>query len=287
MREGDEARVQRLSAERFYGGARLLVGRAVERAVQSAIKRVAHDGVAGIGQMNANLMRAARQQIDRELRELLPFLLDHIFGDRSAAFGAHAHFFTIRGRTRNWRFDAAARGRNAATERPVFLIDFAVLKGRRQDFVRRVGFGDQHHARRVFIEAMHDAAAMQRPQIGKRNLARPQQIDERDLDFARARMHAQVARLVDDQNIVVLIQKFERARQLLRRKFRLRFGDFIQPNAGIKREFVAFFDRGRGFDSAAVERRAFADLARPRARNFQPAAQKRVYPHAGVVRPGL
>ena len=97
------------------------------------------------------------------------------------------------------------------------------LRGQR--LMRLVVLGDHHQAGRVLVEPVHDARPADAADAGKARAAMgDQRVDQRAALVARGRMHDQPLRLVDDDDVVVLIDNVERDILALRLR-RHRFGD--------------------------------------------------------------
>ena len=89
-----------------------------------------------------------------------------------------------------------------------------------------VGLGDHEEAARILVEAVHDAGPRDAADAGKACTAMgDQRIDEGAGLIAGRRMHDQAGRLVDDDQLGVLVDDVERDRLRLRgRRLRRRHG---------------------------------------------------------------
>jgi hypothetical protein len=117
----------------------------------------------------------------------------------------------MRMRSRGWRSIArvggAAGDQRADHDGEVLAMHVARGELLDQRGVRRQRARDDHDARGVLVEAMHDAGARQR---GQRRVAMEQRIHQRAVGIAGARMHDQAGGLVEDEHRVVLVQDVER-----------------------------------------------------------------------------
>ena len=84
-------------------------------------------------------------------------------------------------------------------------------KGLGQRAVRGVGLGDHHDAAGLLVEAVHDARPLDPADARKAVAAMvDQRVDQRAGPVAGAGMHDQTGRLVDDDDVVVLVEDVER-----------------------------------------------------------------------------
>ena len=92
-----------------------------------------------------------------------------------------------------------------------------VGEGLRQRLVRAVGLGDDHDAAGVLVEAVDDARPLDAADAGKAGAAMvDQRVDQRAGPVAGAGMDDEAGRLVDDDQVVVLVEDVERDRLALR-----------------------------------------------------------------------
>ena len=106
----------------------------------------------------------------------------------------------------------------APDERDVFLLDLAVAKLARQLFVRRVVLGDHHQPRRAAIEPMHDPGPLLAADAAQIVDVVQQRVDQRAARMAGRRMDDHPGRLVDDDEVVVLVEDRQRQRFGLRHR---------------------------------------------------------------------
>ena len=95
-------------------------------------------------------------------------------------------------------------------ERDVSLLDLAIVKLPRQLLVRGVVLRHDHHARRAFVEAMHDAGAQLAADAAEIGDVMEQRVDQRARVVPGARMHHHAGRLVDDDDVGVLVEDVDR-----------------------------------------------------------------------------
>jgi len=88
----------------------------------------------------------------------------------------------------------------------------------RQGFVRGVVLGDGQQAGRVLVYAMHDARTLDAADAGQVLAVMQQGVDERAGVCARRGMHDHIRRLVDDDDVAVLIDDVQRDVFRLRRR---------------------------------------------------------------------
>ena len=182
---------------------------------------IAHDRVTDMGQMHADLMRAAGlQPAFDEARDRLAVgagvALQHLpMRHRLAAALAHGALLTRFGAAVERRVDGAARliGRTPdegeiAALQTAFAFVGELLAERT---MRCVGLGHDHEAAGVLVEPMHDARAFHAADAGETVAAmRDQRVDQRAGRVSRGGVDDQAGGLVDDNERVVLIDDIER-----------------------------------------------------------------------------
>ena len=99
----------------------------------------------------------------------------------------------------------ASRG-PAVRDRQIAAMHLACRDRPNQAGHRRQRLADDHQARGVLVEAMHDAGARQR---GAGRIARQQGIEQGARPVARRRVHDHAGRLVDDQQVFVFVDDDE------------------------------------------------------------------------------
>ena len=94
----------------------------------------------------------------------------------------------------------------APHERDVFLLDLAVVELAGELLVRRVVLGDDHQSRRAAIEPVHDARPLLAADAAQIVDMVEQRVDQRAARVAGRRVHDHAGRLVDDDEVGVLIE---------------------------------------------------------------------------------
>ncbi len=79
-----------------------------------------------------------------------------------------------------------------------------------QRLMRRVVLGDDEEAGRSLVEPMHDAGALDAADAGKAVAAMgDERVDQRAARVSGARMHDEVRRLVDDDDVAIFVNHVE------------------------------------------------------------------------------
>ena len=191
--------------------------------VDAAVERVADDRMADRAQVHADLVRAAG--VDRHLRErqrrrrtararTMRVTASRLRRARADIFLRFDRIAADR------RVDAPARLHLAPDERDVFLLDLAIVELPRQLLVRRVVLGDDHQPRRAAIEPVHDARPLLAADAAEIVDVMEQRVDQRAARVPGRRMHDHARRLVDDDEVAVLVEDRQRQRFGLRRRRR-------------------------------------------------------------------
>ncbi len=179
--------------------------------------------MADMGQMDADLVGAAGfQPAGEQARHRLAvgagIALQHLpMGDRPRGRPSRT---AILSRACGWRPSGAStvplrpvrhapdEGEIAALQRAGAAV-IGELRG--QPPVRAVGLGDDHQAGGVLVEPVHDARPLHAADAGQAVAAMgDQRVDQRARPVAGGRMHDEAARLVDDDEVVVLVDDGER-----------------------------------------------------------------------------
>jgi hypothetical protein len=103
--------------------------------------------------------------------------------------------------------DPASGMDDAPDERRVLLVDLAIVKLSGQLLVRLVVLGDHHQPGRVAVEPVHDAGAVR---IAARRSPLEQPVDERTPRVSWSRVDDDAGRLVDDEEMLVLVGDAQR-----------------------------------------------------------------------------
>ena len=133
------------------------------------------------------------------------------------AAAAHARrsadiFLPVRRIAADRRVDPAARHHLAPDQREVLLLDLAIVELPRELLVRRVVLGDDHQPRRAAIEPVHDARPLLAADAAQIVDVMQQRVDQRAARVAGRRVHDHARRLVDDDQVVVLVDDRQRQR---------------------------------------------------------------------------
>src|SRR5437899_1023685 len=138
------------------GGAALAGGDA--SATSEGVVAVPHDRVPHMGEMHADLVRAAGAERDAQEIGLGPARDDYGMGGGVALAGEHGPEFAVLGMAHDGRLDRHRALRDVAPgHRGVDAGDLAPLDQPGQPAVRLVGLGHQEQSRGVAVQAVHDA----------------------------------------------------------------------------------------------------------------------------------
>jgi hypothetical protein len=188
---------------------------------RSAIKRVAHHGMANRREMHPDLVGSACLNLYLKKREF-PVLRINAAKHRvvryrlSASFNADRHPRSPDRIASYGSKDGAAISRyEAVHERNVGLLRGTLSELRRELPVRLVVLGDNQQAARFFIQTMNNAWAQFTADARKISEAVEQRVDQRApisrvVRCPRSRMHHHAGRLVDYDQIVIFIDNVER-----------------------------------------------------------------------------
>ncbi|KAK0342582.1 hypothetical protein LTR94_021753 [Friedmanniomyces endolithicus] len=187
-----------------------------------AIDGIAQDGRALGRQMNPDLVCAAGLQGAGDTRRqgraagagrFAEGPLDPIVGDRLApARLQHGHLLAVGGRAADARLDPALeRGRRAAGQGDIGAFDVVGREQGRQALVGAVALGRDHDARGVLVQPVDDARSGDAPDAGQAVAATGQQrIDQGAVGRARRRVGGHARRLVDHDQVRILIEDRKR-----------------------------------------------------------------------------
>jgi len=169
------------------------------------VDRVADDWQVDRGQVNADLVRPAGLEADREQRVVRQEPLELEMRDRLAG-RIRVERLTERIVTvaADRRLDAAAsRARPATDERQIAAVERPLANELLQSAVGLLGAGDDEESGRVAVEAMDDARPFRG--ISPGNAPREERLHERSTRVARRGMNDDPGRLVDDEQVLVLV----------------------------------------------------------------------------------
>lgn len=221
MEKSEFDRVQGLPSENVQGGASGLAEPGRLGLEGAAIDRVPQQRMAAMAQMNPDLVGTSGFQVAAQQGRdtTLPVhVLDPVVGDRlpPLAVADHGDLFAIVARAR----EVCA---NRAGPRLRYVPDqgeIGPLQGAAAAMVGELGgealmgevvLGDDEQAARVLVEAVDDAGPAHAADPGQAHPAmRDQPIDEGAVLVPRRRVHDEPCRLVDDDEILVLMDDGER-----------------------------------------------------------------------------
>ena len=225
MPERKQPGMQRLPRKRL-DALPLCFGQSVRLGAERlAVVWIADHRIADMGHMHADLMRPPGFQSafdERGLRDIgaaFAEAFEHsVMGDGVACIvPVFWHDCTPHaiGRTAERSVDGAGHARgNAPDQRDVGALQVAggavVGKGFRQSAMRGIRLGNDHDAAGLLVEPVDDARPLYPADAGQAFPAMmDQRIDERTGPVARAGMHNKAGRLVDDDQIGILIKNVE------------------------------------------------------------------------------
>src|ERR1700687_6435154 len=179
----------------------------------ATVHRVADDRMADGREMDANLLRSPGLRKEAQQGHRVETFDDFKARLRGAPARSNRHALAMHRVASDRLRDDAARPADAPPDEcQVLLLDLSRAELRPEMRERGDILGDDQHAGRVFVEAMHDAGTLR---IKTRPHSMPmmkQSADQRPAPVPRGRMHDQASGLVDNQNPVVLIDDVERNR---------------------------------------------------------------------------
>jgi Family of unknown function (DUF6476) len=203
-----------LTAQMLERGFRTVRQASGAREKALAIERVSQKRVAQMAQMDPNLMgspsfEAAFNQ--GRLTGNIKAFHDPVMGYRRSARRTHGHFLAIHRRpAKRRRNHTFATGRLSPHDRLISAFKPAVApvgsKELAQAFMSRIRLGDNEQAGGILVEAVDDARPADAANAGKAIAAMgDQRVDEGSRVMAGGRMNDEARRLVDDDQVVVLI----------------------------------------------------------------------------------
>jgi len=198
-------------------GARELAQQRARRSRRALPARFAVDGItdqrmADALEVNADLVRAAGEQLHLEKRRRRDVVQGAHARVRRAPVLAHRHFLASSGVPPDRHLDVAGALELAVADGEVLLLDRARRERARQSLIGRRRARDHDDAARPLIEAVHDAGSPRPADAGELGEARQQPVHERARAAPRARVHDQSGWLVDRQQRVVLVEDHQLAR---------------------------------------------------------------------------
>ena len=170
--------------------------------------------------MHTDLMRTTGFQAQAQARMDAEMFHNPVVGHRRFAHRMHRHMGTFCRMTTDRLFHCATGSHVADGHRFILASDLAQLQRLHQPGLCRNGFLHHHQTGGVLIQTVHDPRARH---IGDRRIVVQQRIQHSTVRVARARMHNQIARFVNHEDVIIFVNDIER--NILRLEARL-FFDF-------------------------------------------------------------
>ncbi len=131
---------------------------------------------------------------------------------RRSARPPDRHALAILGDRERWR----RRSRRAVVGAPVDdgeveLVHLALGEGAREPLIRLLGARHREHSGGAEVEPVDDAGAARVADRGDLGKAVEQEVDQRAVGAPRARVHRDIRRLVEDDQVIVLPEHAQRA----------------------------------------------------------------------------
>src|SRR6266571_2038278 len=150
--------VKTLAAQLANFSPQLCLGNSI--VAPTAVNLIAHNRMFQPRQVNPNLMRPPRFQLNIKQREPVVSFANPIDRKSRAAAAHHSHAYAIARIASNGLIDLpGALNENSVDQRNVRLKDFARAKLIREFLVSVFGLGDNHQSGRLLVETVHDAGA--------------------------------------------------------------------------------------------------------------------------------
>jgi hypothetical protein len=203
--------VERLPAGRPLQRVRRSPSRPRDATASSAsVDGIAHHGVSGVLEMDPDLMGATGMELEaEEINGGKPG--DHVrVGARRPPGGRNRHSLAVARMAGDWRLDHGGTLREMAPrQRCVRAGDATLPEQVTEPAVREIGFGDQHEARGVAIEPVHDPRSALHATAQSR-AASDKRVHQGVVPMTGRRVHDQARGFVDDREVLVLPHDGER-----------------------------------------------------------------------------
>ena len=242
------------------------LARAAQMLLAPAVDRVAHQGMLDVGEVDANLVRAAGPGL-RFCECVVVVVAQHaVVSDRlpsAAGQRQRGHPLPLPGVSPDGGFDTPLQGfQMALQQRQIALGDRPRLELRLQVLANRFVLGCDDQAGGVLVQTMHDARPLLVASIRQIGAVRQQSVDQRAAPVAVRWMHDHPRRFVDHQQVTVFIHHIKGdgfREQLVRLGLRYPH-DYVLPHpdlvAGSKDSAVhgdaAFLDPALNLGAGAV-----------------------------------
>ena len=177
-----------------------------------AVDPVARDGMPDGIEVDPDLVRPPGDEVELEQGPAGEPLADAVAGHGRPAVGDDTHPGPVPRVAPDGRFDpTGARGHLAVDQRLVRLLDPARLELGHQRRLRGILLGDHQQTARVLVQAVDDARALDTGDPAPRRAVAVGQegVDQRPVRMTGGRVDDQAGRLVDDQQVVVLVDDVE------------------------------------------------------------------------------
>ncbi len=221
MGEAEQVGVQRLARKSGKTHALLRGERGqAPRRPRIPIDRIADHRMTALRQVNADLMGSSRTEPAFDERRHIGEGFQHAVVGESGlpAMRQHRHLLPIARAAADIAADlAGTRCRNAPHQRVIGAAHRPRREGRGEGGVGALAFCDDHEARSILVEAMDDAGATHAADASKAVAAMRQEgVDKGVLGIAGRGMDDETRRLVDDDEVIVLVADVESDRLRLR-----------------------------------------------------------------------
>lgn len=202
------------------------------RGITAAIDGITQEGVADVGEMDADLMSTPAVEVDIELAAPRKATDNAQVGHGGSPGVNDRHALTVAVIPANGRVDARRLlGEAAVHQRPVAASQGATLQLRREMAVGTLSLGDHQQTTGVAVEAVNDSGTFGAPQQRPGVAALAQPVGQSSVGVTRGRVDDEPGGLVDDGDALVLegdAQCHRRSREgRCSRKGRLRHNDGV------------------------------------------------------------
>ncbi|OQC26575.1 MAG: hypothetical protein BWX70_02328 [Verrucomicrobia bacterium ADurb.Bin070] len=188
---------------------------------RTAVQRVPDQRAPQRLHVHADLVRAAGLDAATHPGDAFPQAPhDRVMRDRLPPVGAHhGHAFAVHRMTADQpAYSTRLARRRAVRQRLVLLGDAPGLKQPHQPGHRRIVLCDNQQPGGLFVQPVHDARTLHAADPAEVAAMVKQRIDQGAVRMPRRRMHHQSGRLVEHQQVTVLVKDVERDRLRLRHR---------------------------------------------------------------------
>ena len=178
--------------------------------MDAPVQRIADDWVPDGVQVHAYLMGSAGRNRDAEQRKPghvpCPGYASH---GRTCPPRACRNLLAVHGVATDGNVDALALLHRAPYERDVLFFHFAIVKLARQLPMGGIVLGDDHHAGRPLVEPVHDAGPQFSADAAQIGHMMEQRVHQRTALMSGAWVHDHARRLVDNDDVAILVEHVE------------------------------------------------------------------------------